>query len=304
VTGGGAASLAFGKEQSFTGALSGPPDYWAFGRNPTLTDLSLENQLQRLDEADAVESVESVKTNFEGAVAVEAVVSADVHGDVHDLVFNDGGTAFTSGRPTTGRIYAGIDYLDGTAERELIGCIPVDYSVTYEQGAMTTYSLTMLYADEAEATSITPTSVTQASDGSSVPFHGTDLTIDSASVTKLQSTTLSISNIARFQRGGETAPVDAVIAAPETTLDMSAIFSGPEKRLDLAYGGGSVSEPQDQLSSVTGSLSLTSKGGTSVATYGLPKLKPDTYQWADLIDAETDLTEPTTFHVNGGVTVS
>ena len=194
------------------------------------------------------------------------------------------------------------DYLDGTAERELLGCTPVEYSVSYEQGGMTTYSLSMLYADETESASITPTDVTQVSDGSSVPFHGTTLTIDGVDVTKLQSATLSISNIARFQRGGETTPVDAVIAAPETTLDMSAIFSGPEKRLDLAYGGGGVSEPQDQLSSVSASLALTSKGGTSVATYSLPKLKPDSYSWADLIDAETDLTEPTTFHVNGGVT--
>ncbi|MFC7253712.1 phage tail tube protein [Haloplanus litoreus] len=249
-------------------------------------------------------SLSSVKQNFEGAVAVEAVVSADVHGDVQDLVFNDSGTGFVSGRPASGRIFAGIDYLDGTAERELIGCIPVDYSVTYEQGGMTTYSLSMLYADEQEATSITPTGVTQVTDGSSVPFHGTTLTIDAADVTKLQSATLSISNIARFQRGGETTPVDAVIAAPETTLEASAIFTGPETRLDLAYGGGSVNEPQDQLSSVTGSFSLTSKGGASVTTYDLPKLKPDSYQWADLIDAETDLTDPTTFHVNGGVTVS
>lgn len=303
MTGAGAASLAFVLEDSFL-TLPGTPNYYAFGRNVSVTDLTVENALLRAREPDSVEAVESFKQNFEGGISVEAIVNNDVHGQVEQFVFNDAGSGFTAGRPSSATIYAGIDYLDGTAERALEGTIPIEYTVTYEQGGMTTYSLTMLYADESEATSLTPTSVTQASEGSSVPWHGTTFTVDSVDVSKLQSASFSIANIARFQRGGSPTPEDIVIAAPETTLDIAAIFSGPEKRLDLAYGGGSVASPQDQLNSVTGSLELVTKGGTAVSTYTFPQLKPDTYSWESLIDAEDDLTEPTTFHVNGGVTVA
>lgn len=303
MTGAGAASLAFVKETSFL-TLPGTPSYYAFGRNPTVSELSLENALQRMREPDAVEAVESVKQNFEGAVAVEATVSADVHANVEGLVFNDAGTGFKAGRPPSATIYAGINYLDGTAERALEGSIPLEYAVIYQQGGETRYRLTMAYADESEATSITPSAVTQATEGSSVQWHGTDLTIDATSVTKLQSATMTIANISRFQRGGSPTPTDIVVAAPETTLDATAIFSGPEKRLDLAYGGGTVSAPQDTLNSVSGSLALTAADGTAVSTYNFSRLKVDGYDWQDFIEAESDLTEPTRFHVNGGVTVS
>lgn len=303
MTGAGAASLAFVQETSFE-TLPGTPSYYAFGRNPTVTDLTLENALQRLREADAVEAVESVKQNFEGAIAVEAVVSSDVHSQVEGIVFNDSGTGFVAGRPPSATIYAGIDYLDGTAERALSGAIPIEYAVNYEQGAMTTYTLTMAYADESENTSLTPTSVTQASDGSSVPWHGTNLTINATSISKLQSATMTIANISRFQRGGEVKPVDIVVAQPETTLDATAIFSDPETTQDLAYGGGTVSAPQDTLSAVAGSLALTDASGSAVSTYNFSKMKVDSYTWADLIDAETDLTEPVTFNVDGGVSIT
>lgn len=303
MTGAGAASLAFVKETSFL-TLPGTPSYYAFGRNPTVTELSLQNALQRLREPDAVEAVESVKQNFEGAFAVEATVSADVHSNVEGLVFNNAGTAFQAGRPPSATVYAGIDYLDGTAERALEGCIPISYDIAYQQGGETRYTLTMAYADESEATTLTPSAVTQASEGSSVMWHGTDLTVNAVTISKLQSARLSIANISRFQRGGSPTPEDIVVAAPETTLDMTAIFSDPEEQLDLAYGGGTVSAPQDTLTSVSGSLALTAADGTAVSTYNLSKLKVDGYDWQDLISADTDLTEPTTFHVNGGVTVS
>jgi len=220
MTGAGSASLAFGKERSFKGSLidadsNGNPDYWQFGRNETLTDLSLDNQLQRLNEAGAVESVESVKQNFEGAVSVEAAISADTYGDVEDLVYNNGGTSFTNGRPASARIFAGVDYLDGTAERELIGCIPVDFTpVSYEQGGMATFSISFLYADETLATSITPSSVTSVSSGTSAPFHAITLDIDGTTVSKLQSATLSFGSLYRFERGPGPPPVAPLSPQP------------------------------------------------------------------------------------------
>lgn len=300
--GAGSGSLAFGKEGEFMNSLQGAPDYWGFGRNPTITDLSLDNQLQRLRAAGAVQSVESVKQNFEGAVNVEAVVSSDVHSDVEDLVFNDGGTGFTNGEPAYGRVFAGIDFIGGVAERALKGCIPVEYTLNYEQGGMLTYSLNMLYAGEDLNTEITPSSITEASEGTSVPWHGATLTIDSGTVADLQSAALSISEIARFTRGASPTPTGAVNGPCTTTLDATALFNGPT-RTELAYGEADATSPQDAMTSVSGSLELADRNGT-VSTYDLPNLKPDTASWNDVLSGDTNTTDQTTFNVDGEVTVS
>lgn len=305
--GAGTAELAFAKEESLMGTLvdadaDGTPEYYAFGRNPTLTDISLDNALARMRDTGDVEAAESIAQNFEGAVAVDAVVSNDVHGDVEDIIFNSGGTSFAPGQSASAAIFAGVDYIGGTVERELTGCIPLDYSINYEQGGVVTYSLSMAYADETKNTSITPSAIVQVSDGSSVPHHGVTLTIDAASVTKLQSATLSISNIARYHRGTDRNPVDAVIGAVETSLETNAIISRPD-HLELAYGASAATSPQDSMSSVAGSLKLA-VGGTIVTTVDLPQLKPANYSWGDLVNDDADTTEQISWHVNGGVSVS
>jgi len=308
MTGGGAASLAFGKEQTFKGSLADSdsdsnPDYWQFGRDESVTELDLDRALTELTEADDPEYVESVAGNLEGAISIEAVVSSDVHGDVEDLVFNDGGTGFTSGRAASGRIFVGIDYLDGTAERELIGCVPLDYSVSYEQGEPVSYSLSMAYADEKLDTSITPSSITSVSDGTSAMYHGVTLDIDGAEVTKLQSAELSISNISRFQWGADHVAVDAVLARPQKELSVTSIITGPS-RTELAYGSAGATETAARMNSVTGSFDVA-VDGQSVSTYDLPKLKPSTNSWEDVItDGDTDTTDPTTFNVNGSIGVA
>ncbi len=304
----GAATLAFGKEQTFMGSLvdsdsDSNPDYWKFGRNATVTDLELDRALENLTEGDQAEYVESIAGNLEGAFAVEAVISSDVHSDVEDLVFNDAGTGFTPGRAASGRVYTGIDYLDGTAERELKGCIPLDYSVSYSQGETVTYSLSMAYADEELDTAITPSSINGVSDGTSAAFHGVTLTIDGATVAKLQEAELSISNISRFQRGADHVAVDAVLARPETELSVDAIFSGPS-RTELAYGSTGATTTSARMSSVAGSLEIA-VDGTPVSTYNLAKLKPNTHSWNDLItDGDTDTTDSTSFNATGGITVA
>ncbi|MDF9748361.1 hypothetical protein [Natrinema salsiterrestre] len=308
MTGAGAATVAFGKEQTFMGDLvdgdsDGNPDYWKFGRNPSVTDLELDRGLSNMTEGDSAEYVESIAGNLEGAFGIEATVSSDVHGDVEDLVFNDGGTGFTPGRAASGRVFTGIDYLDGTAERELIGCIPLDYSVSYEQGDEFTYSLSMGYADEKLNTSITPSSINTVSDGTSATFHGITLQIDGTTVAKLQSAELSISNISRFQRGADHVAVDAVLARPEMELTVDATIAGPS-RTELAYGSAGATETAARMDSVTGSLEAA-VDGTPVSTYNFAKLKPSTNSWNDVItDGDTDTTDSTTFNVTGGVTVA
>lgn len=304
MTGAGASTVAFGKEQTFKGDLvesDGTPDYWKFGRNPSVNDLSLDRALTEMSEGDQAEYVESVAGNIEGAVEIEAVISSDVHSDVEDLVFNDNGS-FKPGLAASGRVFVGIDYLSGTAERELIGCIPLEYTVNYEQGEPVSYTLSMGYATEQINTSITPANITSVNDGTSAMFHGVTIDIDGTSVTKLQSASLSISGISRFQRGADEEAVDAVLARPETRFTVNSILTGPS-RTELAYGGSSLTQPATRMDSVSGSFDIAIDG-TSVSTYNLPKIKPSSNSWENAIsDGETDTADATTFNVNGGVSV-
>jgi hypothetical protein len=307
MTGAGSATVAFAHEQDLAGTLvdsdgDGTPEYYQFGRNPSITELELSNTLQRMREENSVEPVTSVAQNLDGAVAVEATVSKDTLPEVHKFVFNDAGSAFTDGLASSAKIFSGVDYLGGTCERALSGTIPLQYTLNYQQNGMVTFQLTMAYTDEAKNSSITPSNIIGPTDGGDVPFHGFTLTVDGARVAKLQSCTLTIQDIARFQWGDQRKPLDAVIASPTTSLDMDATFSGPST-LELAYSASGVSTPQDSVNAVAGSIDLAVEG-SAVATYDLPELKPDTYSWADLINADEDLAEQTSFHVNGGVTVS
>lgn len=298
MTGAGSGSLAFVVEDSFS-TLPGTPQYYEFGRNVTVSELELANALQRTRAVGEVESVESIAQQLEGAFAVEAVVSNDVHDEVHNLIFNDAGTGFTPGAAPSGRVYAGLDYLSGTAERELQACIPLEFSVTYEEGSLVRYSLSMAYADEALNTSITPSNVTTASEGSSVPYHGASLTIDNTAQGEyLQSATLSITGISRFRRGAQRAPVDAVVGPCEASFDTSAIITGTDE-LELAYGSASSTAPQDTVGGVSAALDIATAGGTPVATYNMENATPESHAWADLVAAETDTTDSISWQVNG-----
>ena len=44
--------------------------------------------------------------------------------------------------------------------------------------------------------------------------------------------------------------------------------------------------------------------GATVSAYSLPRVKPDSYQWQDVIASDTDTTETYQMHVNGGVSIS
>lgn len=293
MTGAGSGELIFGHESDFMGSLTGNPDLYAFGRSPTLSELSLQNQLENLREGDSVWSVESVKQNFEGAVSVEATVSADVHNEVEKIPFNDGGTAIKSGLSSSARIFVGVQYPTGSTDRVLYGCIPTEYSISYEQGGMVTYSLSMLYADEEPSTSVDLTTATRVTDDSSVPFHGFELDIDGTTVSDLQSSTLSVSDIARFQRGSGPTPNRGVIAAPSATLDADAIYTGPS-RMDIARGNATGKLP-DRVDSVSGTITLT-VDGTTVSTYNLSGLSPDTYNWNEVLGTE-DTTDDIQFNI-------
>ncbi|MFC6973653.1 phage tail tube protein [Halomicroarcula sp. GCM10025709] len=260
---------------------------------------------------DNAEAVDSLAQNLEGSFGLSWTMSNDTHGNIRDIVFNDGGNGFTSGRAALSRWYVGTEYLPtpsdppSVRERVLKGCIPLEYSQTYTQGGEIRESLTMGYADEERNTSITPTGVSRATNGNDVPFHGCQLDADGAQVSLLQSATLSISNMYRFYRDETPTPADATLAAPTTTLELEAIYDEQQDtQLGIAYGStSSPTSTQDRLEAIPLTLSYDVQGNT-VAEYSLPSCKPQSTSWNSLIDGENNLTQSQTFHVNGGVSIA
>lgn len=307
MTGAGASKLAFVKADGFL-SIPSSPTYYLPGRNPTIENLSLNNTLQRLREPGNAEAVDSLAGNLDGAFSVSYAMSADTHQHVRDIVFNDAGTGFVFGRAALSRWYVGAEYLTSastaTAERVLKGCIPLEYSITYQQGSNTiTESLTMGYATEERNTSITPGTITGPTNGSEVPFHGLALDIDGTTVEKLQSATITFSNLSRFHRGNDRIAVDATAAAPTTSLQTEAILSGTSHQ-ELAYGTGTAAGTVGNVITSAPAQAKFYNGGTNFVTYDLGQATPENYDWADVVAGDADLTEPITWQCNGGVSIS
>lgn len=300
MTGAGTGELLFSHESEFAGSLvdadsDGTPDVFAVGRDPTISELSLENELQRLREGDSVWSTESVKTNFRGALSIEATVSSDVHPEIEKLVFNDGGTSIQPGVTSSARFFAGVQYPTGEALEAYLGCIPLEYSLEYEQGGMFSYSLSLAYADQEPNPSTDLSGATRVSTGTSVPFHGVDVQVEGSNIADLQSASLSISDIGRLQYGGSPTANRGVVANPQATLEVEAIFTEPS-RLDLARGAAD-SSPPNRIDSVPGSMSASIDGST-VSTYEFEALKPDSHSWNNILSTD-DTTDSVTFNVDG-----
>lgn len=295
MTGAGAATqYALVKESSFL-TEPGSPTYYEPGRNPTVQNIELSRALARIRDPTTVESIRSVAQNLEGAFVASWILDDSRVGDVHDIVFNDSGTSFTPGTAATSSWYLGIDYLTGTAERNLQGVTPVSFDVEYTQGGAVRQTLTAIYADETYDTSVTPSSVQSAAD--TAQFHGMQLDIDGTTQSKEQSVTLSITDIARFQRDSSEIAAEAVMGPVTTTLDTGTIITETDQ-LELAYGSGGATSTETSMSEFSGSLSFD-VDNTTVATYSLSAMKPDTYTWNELFAQDSDTTEGITFHVNG-----
>ncbi|ELZ96056.1 hypothetical protein C440_05682 [Haloferax mucosum ATCC BAA-1512] len=302
--GAGSSTVAFTPEPSF----GADPDMETATfnlpfKNPTIGEASLSNELRRIRDPDSVVSVASLAQNFQGALNISGELSTN---NWHQLVFNnDANDGFEPGRMPSSRWYLGVDYLTdqaiATSERELAMCIVTDAQITYQQGGAVTLDLTMIYGDEKLSSSITPSNIQKPTDSEIVAFHGFDVQIDGVSIDKLQNATLSLSPSARFHRGTSRHPVDAVIGDVTPTLSTTGIYSGPGA-VERAFGDTGATTPADRLTAVNGTVSTTNGSGTTTS-YNLTGLKPQSYNWQDLVAPDTDLTDPVTYNVSN-VTVS
>jgi len=305
VTGGGTATLAYVHEP--VGDYRGSPtdtDYKPFGIDQRVTDLSIDNAVQRLRNFDP-QAKDAIATLFEGAVGVECVLGNPWWAN---HVFGDEPTAGgessapysytwtpTTGRVQSARIYAGLDYLNGTTERELEGGVFPQADIGVDIGEPVSLSLTGFFGSEAPNTSITPGSTPQEQ-ATPLVFHSGALEIPTSSViAKPQSATLSISTGARPQRGWDREPTEAVIGAVDIDLSLSKIITDTSQR-DLAYGGSG--GPQDRVDgAANATLSFTTPSATGL-TLNLSGVTPDTYSWEELGSVDADTLENIDYTVN------
>lgn len=304
--GAGSAELAFGIETAYRGAVEDAdgtdgPDYYGFGRDPTLTGPSVEQNLSRKRDGRSVESQYSAEGNVQTRLSVESDAHAASFSKILAWVFNsDGGSFDGTQRPTSARVYTASQNYDGTVTRTPVGVVPESLTLSWAQGDLLRYSLSLVGADEREDVS-KPSNITEAEDKGEVPFHSAELSIDAAVQTKLQSWDLKITDIATLRYGNSRTATDARLVGPQESLSMTAAFNDGEN-VDAAYGGASQSSVADSLSSVPATISLTTAAGANLATLHLEGLKPATYSWEQLVSKE-DTTESVDWHVNG-VTVT
>jgi hypothetical protein len=307
MSGAGAAEMAFvnGTDSDLIG-IPGAPTYYEPFVDPVINDLTLERALSRLRKPDQVFPDQSVAGNIEGAFEVEGVLESSRLSDLHGILFNNAagaGDILTDGRAPTSRWYVGLDYLSGsgtaTAERVLKGTVPLTVAFSYTQGEPIRVTATFAYADEESNTSITPSDISEAN-GDTAQFHGAELTLDGTIQSKEQSFTLSITDISRFQRGSQSVPVDAVVAAPQASLDVTTVITEQDQR-ELLYGSAGATTTAETIDAVSGSVSF-SAAGTQIEQYDLSGMKINDGSWQNIIAADPDAQESYSIHVNGVTT--
>lgn len=292
MTGAGSATVAYALEDEFGEGPGAEADWIQPGVDVSVTDLSVQQTLQRIRNPDDPRPLGSREGEWEGASTVEFTLT---DGNFHDLVFADGGTALPAGvtRPPSATWYFAVELPDGTTEeRSAVGSVVVDASVDYQQGEDVSVTLTMLHADEPEDVA-DPSTIEQPSVDDVFTYHGSDLVVDSTAQALMQSASLSLSNLARMRRGQNRKPVDAVVGSIEPSLSTDAVFTEADQQT-LAYG--STSGGIDIVGSVDATLSFENGQGETIE-YDLSGVQPTSYSWADLVSPDTDLSEPIDYHV-------
>lgn len=295
-------------------SIAGSPTYYRPGYDIEVNELQLNNNLTRRRQEDTVEPIESTEGGFRATLGLSYTMSNDVHDDVRDIVFNNGGTGLTTGQPAFSRWFVGSDYFDtglseNTVELELRSAIPLSYSLAYEIDTNTIReNLRLGFASVRKNTSFTTGTITGPSVDSSAPFHGTTLTIDGNTVNRDQSASLEFPEpMSRFRRESAREPVNAVANGVNPTLSSSVIYH-QDDHLGLFLSGDTTSttQPQDELGDVSGSLAFATGGGTTIATYSFSRLTMETWQGENIASAEqqTDFEGSASWNVDGGVSIS
>ena len=300
MTSAGSARVAATVEDSFRD-LPDTPSWFQPGENVEVGSASLENALARARQPDDPRPDGSREGNLEGALDLTYALTDT---QFHDLVFpadSPVGLARSASLAPTATYYVEAELLPGSQDRFMAGGATESLSINYTQGEDVTVNQTIIYADEPEVGGThgdapAVDAIQQPDKSDIVRFHGADLEIDGVGIEELQSFAIEISGMARFRRGQQRTPTAAVVGAYEPTLTVEATLQDGSQ-LEYAYGDADAVEPQDQIVQRPATASFANPAGNLVS-YNLAGLQPTTLDWADLTSPDTDITDPTTYHVD------
>lgn len=294
MTGAGSATVAWAEESSYNGGLVASPTYREPGRNVQVQTAELSNNTLKILAPGDAEARRYLAQNLAGQLSVSFVVMND---EYHRLVFNDANTDWKTGRPTSAEWFLGLDYLSGTVERQLQGWFCSEFQVQYQgPDAPVRVTLTGPYADEDKNTTITPSSIQRT--GTEVAGHKMDLDINGTDQSKEQTVTFTASGIYRGIPGSQRVLEDAVNSNPDVQLLVDTVYSENDQ-LEIAYGSPGSSATQTSLDDGINATLDFSSGGSSIANYTLDNLYSETYDWQDLVNPDTDITESIVLNVAG-----
>ncbi|MFD1512462.1 phage tail tube protein [Halomarina rubra] len=299
----GAQSIAYVHEDAGYAETPNDADHKVPGKDTSVTDLGLENGVQRLRNFSA-QAKESIATTFEGSIGVSFVLCEPwILNSVFGSAPSAGGESsapysytwkFTPGRVQSSRWFIGTDYLTGTSgtgtcERELKGVVFPQMQVQIQQGEPVRVDCTGFYGDEAKSTQFTVTDVPEPA-ADPLIFHGGSLAIPSdTDLVKMREATLDVQTGARPQRGWNRKPVDAVLGNVETTLDLQKAVTGTNL-LSMAYGNSTAPATSGVDGAADGTLRFQSPGANALE-FQLTGVTPDSYNWDNLGDYEGDVLE-------------
>lgn len=296
MSGAGSATVAWAEESSYNSGLVGSPTYRLPGANTTVETAEMTRNLAESLVPDDPEAQDLIAQQFDGQLSVSFVVTDD---QFHRLVFNDSNTGFTNGTVTSAEWFLGVDHLSGTTERQIQGWVCESAEISYNGTTdLVRATLSGPYAEEDKNTAITPGTVSDNVGGNEVPGHGATFKINSSRVGKLQSGTVSFSQLARliFDSNSPIA-TDAVNGNVQQSVDLTAVFDD-RQRLELALGSASATSTEDFVDSKSATVSFDHDGNKK-ADYSFTDVKPESYSWQDLVNPESDLTEAVTLRAFG-----
>ena len=294
--GAGSANVAFTPEPEFGAGPGTDPTWTQPGIDISVTDLTVEQALERSRHPDSPLPQGSRPRDFEGGIGIEFTLT---DANWHDLVFADGGTALPVEGVTapSSAWYFATTLPDGTTEpRTPTGTVITDAEVLYERASDIRVSLTGIYGFEPDdITAPADGAIQQPSDEDAFSYHGASFSVDGLNQPLMQSATISLTGLARFRRGQSRHPYNAVTGAIEPAFSTDAIFT---ERDQLAAAVDDVdANNYEQIGKVPGELSFENGQGDTIE-YALSDLQPTSYGWANLVAADTDLSEPIDYHVS------
>lgn len=296
MSGAGAATVAYALEDSYLGGVSNPT-YRLPGRDLRVDRAELSRNVKRLLAPGDIEAQDFIAQRLEGQLSVSFVLSGD---EFHRLLFNDNATGFASGAAPSAEWYLGAELLSETAERRIKGWVPMSGEISYSGSTeLVRVTLTGPYGDEELNTTLTPGTIERPS--TAVPGHGLEFSVGGQALPRVQSVTLSFEQLSRLRRGADQRPLDAVVGDVQTTVDVTTLYDGPEL-YEQILGAVDATTTQETVQTVPATATFDA-GGTTVATYDIARVAPDTYGWDGLVDNEADLEESINY-LGAGVTAS